>query len=336
MNDLSRAIDEVADRTGFAGVVRVDRAGEPLIARAWGLADRAHGIANTVETQFATASGVKSMTALVIVDLIDQGLLQLSTTARSLLGDELPLIDDVVTIEHLLSHRSGIGDYLDEDEGEPLSNYLMTRPVHELVTTTDFLPMLQGHPQKFEPGQDFSYCNGGFIVLALLAERVAGAPYHDLVRQRVCARAGMVDTDFLRSDELPGRAATGYLEAGDSLRTNVFHLPVVGNGDGGIYTTAADVRALWISLFDGRIVPPAWVEQMVRPISDVPSEGKRYGLGFWLDKADDGVVMEGYDTGASFRSVHRPTTGTTHTVISNTTDGAWPVSRLLLDQLRSV
>ncbi len=71
-------------------------------------------------------------------------------------------------------------------------------------------------------------------MLALLAERASGADSHQLVHTLVCEPAGMVDTAILRSDELPGRAARGYLSA-DGLRTNVFHLPVLGNGDGGIY-----------------------------------------------------------------------------------------------------
>jgi hypothetical protein len=61
----------------------------------------------------------------------------------------------------------------------------------------------------------------------------------------------MHDTQFLRSDELPGRAALGYL-AVDGLRTNVFHLPVRGSGDGGVYSTAADIRSMWTALFAGR------------------------------------------------------------------------------------
>jgi hypothetical protein len=59
------------------------------------------------------------------------------------------------------------------------------------------------------------------------------------------------------------------------LRTNVFHLPVRGSGDGGIYSTAADIHSLWTALFAGRIVSPHWVAEMVRPRSDVPSESMR-------------------------------------------------------------
>src|SRR5262249_51319614 len=154
---------------------------------------------------------------------------------------DLPLIDERVTIEHLLAHRSGIGDYLDEELDLDFSDYLMPVPVQQLDRTEAYLEILDGHAQRFAPGERFSYCNGGYVVLALIAERVAAMPFHDLVRDLVCAPAGMVDTAFLRSDALPGRAAIGYTQIGEDWRTNVFHLPVCGSGDGGIYTTAADV-----------------------------------------------------------------------------------------------
>ena len=188
MTELEAELDRIVSETAFSGVVRIDRAGEIELAKAYGLAHRGLEIPNDVDTQFGTASGTKGLTALAVVSLIEDGLLELSTTARSVLGSDLRLIDDSVTIEHLLSHRSGIGDYLDENEDMDLSDYLMPVPVHELATTEDFVAVLDGHPQKFAPGTQFAYCNGGYVVLALIAERVSGTPFHDLVRRGSASR----------------------------------------------------------------------------------------------------------------------------------------------------
>jgi CubicO group peptidase (beta-lactamase class C family) len=332
MQSLQDAVDQEVERTGFSGVIRLDRSGKTEICAAYGLADRAHGNDNTVETQFATASGTKGLTALAVMSLVERGVLELGTTARALLGDDLPLVADDVTVEHLLAHRSGIGDYLDEDAVGDITDYLMPVPVHELATTEQYLAVLDGYETVFPAGERFAYNNGGYVVLALLAERASGLGFHELVRTLVCEPAGMVDTAFLRSDELPGRAALGYLSVG-GLRTNVFHLPVRGNGDGGIYSTAADLSAFWNSLFAGRIVSPERVAEMVRPHSDWPKESRRYGLGFHLDATGDGVWLEGYDAGVSFASLHQPTSSITYTVISNWSDGAWPIVHLLNDRL---
>jgi CubicO group peptidase (beta-lactamase class C family) len=326
---LERGLEERAAETGFSGVVRVDRGGDTL-ARAYGLADRRWAIPNEVGTRFGLASGAKGLTALTVVSLVEEGLLQLSTPARELLRDDLPLIRDDVTIEHLLGHRSGIGDYYDEDVEQDVDAFVLPVPVSDLATTEAYLAVLDGFPTKFAPDERFSYCNGGYVVLALVAERATGIAFHELVVERVCRPAGMPDTAFLCSDELPGGTAVGYLE-GPGQRTNVFHVPVRGSGDGGIYSTVADVHSLWAAFFDGAIVGREWVEQMVRPRSDAGS--KRYGLGFWLDASTEAVMLEGMDAGVSFNSQHDPQSDVTFTVVSNTSTGAWPLARLLRDRL---
>lgn len=325
---LAEEVEGIATDVGLSGVIRIDIDGHIAVQRAFGLAHRGHGISTTVDTQFAIASGTKGLTALTVMSLVESAELGLHTTARSVLGADLPLIDRRVTVEQLLAHRSGIGDYLDEDELADGNDYVMTVPVHEPATTEQYLAVLDGHPMKYAPGERFSYCNGGYVVLALLAERVSGVPFHDLVEQRVCGPAGMSDTSFLRSDELPGRAAVGYLDD-EGLRTNVLHLPVRGNGDGGIYTTAADVHALWDAMFAGRIVSLDTVAEMVRPRSDTADAAMGYGLGFWLDSSTGAVALHGFDAGVGFVSVRDPDDRYTHTVLSNKSRGAWPVSQRL-------
>jgi CubicO group peptidase (beta-lactamase class C family) len=88
-----------------------------------------------------------------MLSLIEDGSLELQTTARSVLGEDLALIDDAVTVEQLLSHRSGIGDYLDEDAGHEITDYVMPVPVHELATRERYLRVLGGHPTAFSPDE---------------------------------------------------------------------------------------------------------------------------------------------------------------------------------------
>jgi CubicO group peptidase (beta-lactamase class C family) len=329
MGELSRRVDETAARTGFAGVVQLERAGAVALDAAYGLADRRHGIAMTTDNQLGMASGSKTFTSLVVLRLVEEGLLALSTTARQILGTDLPLIADDVTIEHLLCHRSGIGDYLDEDEFDS-EEYVLPVSADRLVTTEDFLPILDGYPTKFRAGERFSYCNGAYVVLALIAERVSGRSYHDLVRELVCSPAGMADTDFLRSDALPGRAALGYVEVDGKWRTNVFNLPVIATGDGGMYTTTADMARFWTALLSGRIVRAETLADMCRARSEPdPGESRCYGLGCWLKADSSQITMSGADAGVSFWSSHYPERGTTATVISTTIGGAWPVVEIV-------
>jgi CubicO group peptidase (beta-lactamase class C family) len=204
----------------------------------------------------------------------------------------------------------------------------MPVPVQQLATTGQYLTVLDGHEPKFRAGERFAYCNSGYVVLALIGERVTSVPFPELVRKRVCAPAKMEDTEFLRSDELPRRTALGYLDA-EGSRTKVFHLPVRGSGDGGIYATVEDVARLWRAFFAGRIVSVDWVAEMVRLRSPVAKDTRGYGLGFWLDRAADSVILTGSDAGVSFRTEYRPREDSIVTVISNITHRASAMARRL-------
>ncbi len=334
MAGVTRTVAPLEDRlrevtSALSGVVSVSRGGHVEYERAFGLADRAHGVVNTTETRFGIAAGTTGFTAVTIVALIGEGVLSMATTARSLLGQDLPLVHPEVTVAHLLGHASGVADYLGGASGG--DDYVVPVPVHTLADTEGYLPALAERTQRFAPGTRFEYSNSGYVLLALLAERAAGDTFPALVGRTVFAPAEMRQTAFLRSDRLPGSAAVGYLGDG---RTNLLHLPVRGSGDSGAYTTAGDLRKFWSALFGERIVPRHRLVELLRPRQDVPERGLRSGLGFWLHRTGPAVSLEGCAAGVSFRSVHDPSSGQTHTVLANTGDGAWPVTRRLDELLR--
>lgn len=322
-------LDAAAARDAFTGLVAVDVGDRREMLRTYGFAHRALGVPIDADTRFGVASGSKTFTALTVMRLVEDGALDLARSARSILGGDLPQIDDRVTIEHLLGHTSGIGDYLDEEADWDAVDYVLSVPVHTLTTAEAFLPLMD-LPPSFAPGERFAYCNGGYIVLAILLERVCAEPFHSIVRREVLQRAGLRQTDFLRLDELPATAALGYLfDEGD--RINTLHLPVLGNGDGGAFTTAGDLHAFWTALLAGDIVAPATLTTMLTPRHDVPSEGLWYGLGFWMNADGTALVLEGYDAGVSFRSTHVPSARLTASVLGNSTEGAWPVIGVVAD-----
>jgi CubicO group peptidase (beta-lactamase class C family) len=326
-------VDTAARSTGFSGVVCVDRGGSVISAAAYGLADRRCGMPVELSTRFGLASGTKLFTALTVMSLIESGELRLDTPVRGPLGADLPLIDDDVTIEQLLSHRSGIGDYLDESLVDDIRDFELPVAAHRLGSTEQYVPMLDGHPPVGAPGADFAYNNSGYVVLALIAERTARQPFDMLVRERVCVPAGLEETGFLRSDELPPSAAVGYLDT-EGLRTNVFHLPVLGSGDGGIYSTVADISRLWREFVSGRVVSAELVGQMLTPRRASGPDVLEYGLGVWLHRDDDVLEIHGYDAGVSFFSLHHPASATTCTAISNTGDATAALEALLERRVR--
>lgn len=331
LTDLLDAVLAESRPREAAGVVRVRVDGTVLVERTWGVVDRRWGRPLTPDDRMPMASGSKGFTALAVLSLVADGTLTLATPARALLGDDLPAVPDDVTVEHLLTHTSGLADAIDDDADEDA--YLLDVPVHALVSPEDYLPVLTRCVPERAPGGPLEYRNATFVLLSLLAQRASGVPFHDLVRARVLAPAGMSRTDFLRSDELPADAAIGYVRVGDAWRSHVLHLPVVAGGDGGAYTTAADMERFWDALLAGRIVPRALVTDATTPHATTADGRYAYGLGLWLPPGAPGVVaLEGEDAGVSFWSAHRPAVPdgpaeATVTVAGTTASAAWPVVR---------
>ncbi|SFS09926.1 CubicO group peptidase, beta-lactamase class C family [Agrococcus baldri] len=325
-------LDEAIARRPFTGVIAIDVGDRRVLERAEGFLHRAHGVRMRADARIAIASGSKAFTALAILRLVEQGDLRLDQPVRELLGDDLPLIDDAVTVEQLLDHTSGIGDYLDEEADWEVDDFVLPVPVHTLTTAEAFLPILDGFPQAFPPGERFAYNNGAYVVLAVLLERVTGETYHQAVQRLVLDPAGMSQTGFPPLDALPADVALGYLDDEGDL-VNTLHLPVLGNGDGGAFTTATDLHTFWRALLDGRIVGRETAEAMMRPRNEVPDEQMRAGMGLFLHAVHPVLTLEGYDAGASFCSWHIPETETTVSVLGNSSEGGWPVMGVLRDAI---
>lgn len=327
-------IEQVVGESAFSGVVEVDVADERTFELCRGFAHRAHEVPIRPDTAISIASGNKAFTALAIMQLVEEGRLGLNQPVREILGGDLPLIDDRVTVSHLLQHTSGIGDYIDEESDWEVDDYVLSVPTHTLTTAESFLPVLDGYPQVFDPGERFAYNNGAYAVIGIILERLTGEPFQDLIERVVITPAGMERTGFLRLDELPTWAALGYLyDTGD--RVNTLHLPVRGAPDGGVFTTAADLHRFWRALYAGCIVPIETVAQMTTPLHEDPGENLHYGMGFYVHETGRIVILMGYDAGASFMTWYLPELETTVSVLGNTSEGAWPIIAEIASQIEA-
>ncbi len=157
----AEALETAIGAASFTGVLTIDVGDERVLERCEGFANRALGVPNTPSTRISAASGNKGFTALVIMRLVELGKLGLQDLVRPILGDDLPLIDEAVTVEHLLTHSSGIGDYLDEDGDGEIDDYIFTLPLHLLAETEAFLPALDGFPRSSHRASDSPTATAG-------------------------------------------------------------------------------------------------------------------------------------------------------------------------------
>jgi D-alanyl-D-alanine carboxypeptidase len=236
-----------ADR--FAGVVLIARDGQPLVQKAFGLADRASQRPNTVQTRFNIGSINKSFTQAAIAQLLDAGRLALSDPIGKFFPDYPHAVSRTATIEQLLNHRAGIADFF----GPEFSSAAKDR----FRSNADYFRFVSSLTPLFAPGARTQYCNGCYIVLGAIIEEVSGMPYERYVAEHVFAPAGMTHAAFLQADAIVPDLAIGYTRRiegmGEGLRSNVMLHGSSGSAAGGSYATAADLLAFANARKDGRL-----------------------------------------------------------------------------------
>lgn len=316
---------EWAENGDLSGIVLADRDGETLHLSCHGYSNRADGVPVTPRTRFGLASLTKMFTATTVVGLASGGSLDLHAPVADLLSAEhrpATLRPDV-TVHHLLCHTSGIADYAEEDEDSPryvedYADLWRTRPVHRMEQPADFLPLFGDLPAYRGPGLRTQYSNAGYVVLALVVEEVTGQAFTDAVTQRVLAPLGMLDSGFFRLDEVRPDLAVGYLPPpapGEPWRTNIYSMPVIGGGDGGMFATAADLVTFTRAYAAGAILGTDVRDLMLTRHAE-DADGFAFGYGVLL-YPDGRWGHGGGDPGVEVLLNHWPQTRTTVVVLTN-------------------
>lgn len=321
----------------FSGVFSVSDEQGVIFERCCGFRNRSEGLANNRDTAFGIASGTKLFTGLAICKLIDAGKLSLDDKLWNILPYDLGQIDKRVSIFHLLTHTSGIGDYLDEeapDSDEKEQELCNKYPVYLWERLEYYLQMITPLPPKFEPGERFGYSNAGFIMLGLVIEAVSGMSYQQFVTDHIIVPLKLKHTGFYRMDALPANTALGYIEDTSSglMRTNIYSLPVLGGSDGGLYTCAGDLDILWRAVFTGRILSEEMLQAFLKP-HVTRKEGSSYCLGVYRNDIQGHTFYYavGGDFGVDFFTAYFPEHKITASALGNTELNTFP----LLDALFS-
>jgi CubicO group peptidase (beta-lactamase class C family) len=252
---IGNHLDAEFDAGRFSGAVLVARGDELIYSGAHGLADRASGRPNTLDTPINLGSINKMFTGLAIAQLQAAGKLDWTDTV----GRHLPdfpnaRIRDQVTIHQLLTHTSGVGSYWNEAHAARR---------HELDTQREFLDTFVDQPLLFEPGQGLEYSNGGPVILGLIIEAISGRDYYDYVREFIYRPAGMLHADHYRRDDREAGIATGYMRTTEGdWQDNSEDLSLRGSAAGGGYASARDLQAFARALADERLLTRAQLEAL--------------------------------------------------------------------------
>ncbi len=254
---LARWFDILKQQDKFSGSALIAWKGKPVYKGAWGMASKRWQVLNNVDTRFDLGSINKSFTKIAIGQLLLAGKLSLDDPiARHIPDYPNEQVAGKVTIRHLIEHSSGLGDIFTEQFFKS-SKSLYRAP-------RDFFDLFADAPLQFEPGEQQSYSNAGFMVLGVIVESVSGQSYYDYVQQHIFDAAGMTGSGFFSRDDPVANVAEGYTRHGSEeenagWRNNAFMLPVRGNPAGSAQATVADLLAFDNALREYRLLPPNYV-----------------------------------------------------------------------------
>jgi CubicO group peptidase (beta-lactamase class C family) len=333
--ELKKIIDESSRKLGLSGAVYVKQGKDVLSESAYDYANKVEEIPNTIHTRFGIASGCKLFTAIGICQLVDHGVLSFDTPLKECLDIDFPSFSETITIHELLTHTSGIPDYFDEEVMKDYEDLWKERPVYQMRSLKDFLPLFQTDKMKFEPGDRFHYNNAGYILLGLIIEQQTGKEFADYIESAVFQKADMNSSGYFSMDGLPRNTAMGYIhnKDEDTWKTNIFSIPAKGGSDGGAFTTAPDMIKFCESLFDFTLVSEDTTRKLLTPHVLVKGE-INYGYGIWMNKRNNDIYkyhVMGFDPGVSFRASVYPNIQLKVAIPSNNESDPFDITKAIED-----
>jgi CubicO group peptidase (beta-lactamase class C family) len=269
---LAALMDERCRDGGFSGSVLVARDGRPLLRQGYGMANLEHGVPNTPETKFRLGSVTKQFTAAAVLLLEEQGKLNVQAPVKTYLADS-PAAWDQITLHHLLTHTSGIPDYV---------RFPLSPAARRESTTPDALiARFRDRPLDFAPGTRFAYSNSGYAVLGRVIEKVSGKPYAEFLRTSIFTPLAMNDSGYDDPRPVLAHRAQGYVRNLDGT----VNAPYVDMSNpyaaGGLYSTVDDLLKWDRALAGAQLLKKESLSAMFTPFL------QGYGYGWRIARTFD-------------------------------------------------
>jgi len=277
----------------FNGCLLVVENGKVIYNKAFGVANFETGEPLTIDYRFRLASVTKQFTGMAIMILKEEGKLDFDDNIQKYLPD-LPY--ENVTIRNLLTHTSGLPDYLGlMDKYWDTAHIDITEK--KVATNSDALEFLiKYHPPiEFVPGERYAYSNTGYNMLALIVEKASGMTYHDFMQTNIFGPLGMTSSFVNTSDGIlpEENRAIGFRLNPDGItfENSDFHYQNGVFGDGGIYTTTGDMFKWDQAIYNGTLVSKETWDQATSPTILNDNSPENYGFGWSLIPMENGLVV---------------------------------------------
>jgi CubicO group peptidase (beta-lactamase class C family) len=269
---------------GFSGGLTVVKAGQTVLLKGYGRADRERGAPMRPDSVFSLGSITKPFTAAAILRLQEMGKLRIGDPI-SRFFDGVPEDKTAITLEHLLTHSSGL-----ESDFSPTD--------YEATTREEYVRRALASKLRFAPGRGYEYANAGYSLLAAVVEKTTGKDYESALGELVLKPAGMTETGYKAPRWEAARVAHGYRD-GEDWGTILARIQDPGapfwalRGNGGLHTTLTDVVRWNAALQGNAVLNAASRESYVRPrVAEGPGAVSHYALGWAVEETPHGTLVQ--------------------------------------------
>jgi CubicO group peptidase (beta-lactamase class C family) len=326
---VKKYLDDLVWADEFSGVVLIAHGDRIVFSEARGMANQEESIANTLDTPFNYASVGKMFTAVAIGQLVQLGKLSFEDTLEMHLPEYPRESARQITIDQLLTHRSGIVDFFEAAEQLKKDGHQQPITQHDWV--------FADHPLGFIPGERYEYSNSNYILLGAIVERLSGKSFEEYVCDHIFTPAGMTRTWVNTRPTGSLVPAVGYTEIDQNgkltpgeRRSNEAHLGGGGGAAGGGVTTATDMLRFANALRDQRLVSSAIASDLIKEQVPTGRPDEFYCRGFVSRHSDPSRIVghsggfPGVDAQVDFYG-----TGWTVVVLANYEGVGEPVARYI-------
>jgi len=305
----------------FNGSVLVSEQGKVIYKKGFGMANMEWDIPNQPNTKHRLGSITKQFTAMLILQLVSEGKLDLQAPITTYLPDYPKASGDIITSHHLLTHTSGIPNYtafskfMEDESSNP-------------YTPEEFVKTFANKALKFTPGEKFSYSNSGYFLLGTLIEKLSGKSYEQMLQDNIFTPLNMKDTGYDNHEDILKNRATGYEKQGGDYVNSSYLDMSIPYAAGSMYSTVEDLYKWDQALYTTSILPKEYMTMYFKPY--IPAFGSAHyaygwGVGYAkIGKSTDSIYAIGHGGGINGfnTNISRTTSNNSLVVLLNNTSGA--------------
>lgn len=268
---IEKLMQAYNDLGKFNGAILVAESGKVIFKRGYGLANREWNIPNDPETKFRIASITKQFTSVLIMQLVEDGKVNLDGRINDYLPEYREDIGEQVTIHHLLTHTSGIPDYRYLPDFNPFE-------IQGPFAAAEFAQKYCNRDLIFEPGSEWRYTNSGYYLLGVIIEKITGKTYEECLKERIFDPLGMQNTGYAYNESVISNLANGYVKALEDYDKAMYVPTTLLYAAGALYSTVEDLYIWDQSLYTDKLLSKRNRDIMFTPFLS------NYSYGWFISK----------------------------------------------------